>query len=132
MVGHRGVPPEALAPEPRRRLRIATLVLAPPVAWSLHLLLCYLAVTLDCITDWDGSGSAVMLLTAFFAAVSLAAAAIARRGRGSDGEQSSEVDAAGAGPSTTFLGTLTIAGGIFFALTIIVTGFAPLFVARCA
>lgn len=132
MVERRGVSHDALAPEPRRRSRLAGLVLTPPIAWSLHLLLCYLAVTLDCTTDWDGSGAAVAILTALFAAASLSAAALAWRTRRSEGDDASEVDAAGAGPSTTFLRTLTIAGGLFFAVTILVTGLAPIFVARCA
>lgn len=121
-----------LAPEPRRRSRLALMVLTPPVAWSLHLLLCYLAVTLDCITDWDGSSVAVALLTALFASASLGAAASAWRARQHHATEPAELEAAGAGPSAAFLRILAIAGGIFFALTILVTAFAPLFVARCA
>ncbi len=100
------------------RVRLVVAGLAPPIAWSLHLLLCYLAVTLDCATDWNGPGVVVVILTVVFVGVALGAAAWAWRRRD-------------ASEGAAFLRLLAMAGGGFFAATMLVTAIAPVFVARC-
>jgi hypothetical protein len=56
-------------------------MLVPPAAWSLHLLLGYLLVTLGCLANWSPLGLDLLLqgLTLLLAAVTVASAVVAWR-----------------------------------------------------
>jgi len=110
-------------------LEVATLMLGPPVAWGLHLLLIYLVVTIDCETGWGGSSWVVYLLTAAAAAVSVWAGVVAwRRWRAVDVERAEQLDPQSPRP---FIHLFAMAGALLFTTAIVLTGLTPLFVPTC-
>ena len=67
--------------ESRTLLALWGAILVPPVAWSLHLVLGYLLVTLTCLANWSALVFAVTLhgLTLLLAVATVASAVIAWR-----------------------------------------------------
>lgn len=125
-------------PRPAKLPSLFFAVLGPPVLWALHLSLCYVLVTLDCISAWDGSTPAVAIATALFAAAALAAGWTAlrlwsRRGPSPQGDDDSPRDPDPTDPRGwfPFLLLLAIAGSVLFTAVILLTGAAPFFVPTC-
>ena len=112
--------------------RLLVAALGGPVAWSLHLGLCYFFVTLECISGWRGSDLAVAVATVLLALASAASGLLAyrmlRRRRPAEGW------AAALGESRGQRELLLVVGMLFAALSvlaIIYAGVAPLFVPTC-
>ena len=54
--------------------------LGPPLLWALHLAVSYFLVALDCNSEWNGGGTAILLTTVVAAAGALAVGAFSWRG----------------------------------------------------
>ena len=108
--------------------------LGAPVAWAVHLGLCYFLVALACTTAWRGAGVtiAILVATLVLAAVSVASGVFAyRRWRamgGGDGWDQALSSPGGKGGFYWMLGVLM--SGLF-TLVIVLEGLGPLFVDAC-
>lgn len=121
-----------LEPAPMHPLTLGFTVLGAPVAWSLHLLLCYFIVALDCTTGWGGAVPAIVIATVVLGAVAAWAGAVAFRHwpppRGIGRVLSELGEPVG---RDRFLMLLGMALSALFTLAILATALAPLFVPTC-
>lgn len=107
-------------------------VLGGPAAWTVHLLVCYFLVALQCTSAWRGAVAGIVAVTAVCAAASAASGYVAWRHwpppRGvaqalSEIEQPRGRD--------RFLMLVGMALAALFTLAIVVEALAPLFVPTC-
>lgn len=101
-------------------------MLAAPIAWAAHLCICYLLVTLDCQTNWNGMGWSVAIATVVLAAVAAAAGLVSWRGRPTV-QDTDELSGA-----VRFVYRVGLVSSPVFVVAIVLAGVAPAFVARCA
>jgi hypothetical protein len=59
--------------------RLAVALLAPPLAWTIHLLVVYVVIALFCSSGWGGRNFAMLLVTLFLAGIALASGVLAHR-----------------------------------------------------
>jgi hypothetical protein len=59
--------------------RLAVALLAPPVAWTIHLFVVYLIIALWCSTGWGGERLAVLFSTFLLAGIAVASGVAAHR-----------------------------------------------------
>lgn len=123
---------EEQAPTPR----LATVLLATfggPIAWSLHLGICYFLVALDCATEWNGSPWAIGIATLLLALAAIATGMLAYR-RWEGGRKRDESEASLDRPMAYggFLWLLGMMLSGLFALVIILAGLSPIFLPTCA
>jgi len=134
----REAPPEAAVG--RGQLLLA--LLAPAVAWTVHLLAGYVIVALWCSMRWRGLGVAIAVLTAICAAATIAAGALAfrlwRRGQRSllaDEEpgvpESWDARMGERGARGVFLAVIAIAMAMIFAWLILLQALPPIFAPGC-
>ena len=108
-------------------------VLGAPIAWTLHLFVSYLLVTIGCNVVWGGTVPAILIATALFAAAAFGSGVVAyRRWRVASGTLSDWREAMreprGQGSMLWMIGIL-LAG--LFGFVILLAGIAPLFVPLC-
>jgi glucose uptake protein GlcU len=100
-------------------------VLGGPLAWSVHLLLSYLLVTLACSTEWTSIGPALAITTAFSVLLSALAGVVAyRRWQGVSTDTHQD--------QATFLMLVGMMLAGLFLLAIVLGGLVPLSVPYCA
>jgi hypothetical protein len=102
------------------------LLLVPPIAWGLHTLVSYLIVTLDCLSDWNGSTTAVLIVTGAFAAASALSGFRAWRFWQDAGGPSRDPR-----EPRPFIFALTLAGSALFTAAILLAGSTPLLTRTC-
>lgn len=108
-------------------------LLAAPLAWTLHLLLSYLVISAGCAYAWNGTRIIVITLTVVLAGVSLASAYGVYRSwprpvRLLDWAARAEPQ----GPSSAFLRGLGLIVTGVFTLAILLGGFGTLVLPLCA
>jgi hypothetical protein len=112
--------------------RLGFAMLAPPIAWALHLCACYFIVTMGCETAWTGAGWAIALATLVFGAIAGAAGFIAWRDRPvtdpAHHENHQEDDSSS---NARFIYRIGLIAAPVFVVAIVLAGVAPAFVARC-
>lgn len=114
-------------------LDVLTVTLGGPIAWSLHLFVCYFLVSVECSTGWRGAMAGIVIATVVLAAASaLTAWRALARWHAFGARQSWDralSDPRGRGGFLWMLGALL---GIVFAFAIVLAGVATFFVRTCA
>jgi hypothetical protein len=122
----------ATAPEARvGPVQVFISFLAPPVLWSLHLVVSYFLVALDCTTSWNGGGTAIAIVTALFAAATLGSGVLAWR---SWRRMREEMMPGELMDPVRIRGFLVFSGVVMappFALMVVLAGMSPLFAPMC-
>lgn len=112
---------------------VLTVTLGGPIAWSLHLFVCYFLVSVQCSTGWRGASAGIVVATVVLAAASaLTSWRAVARWHALGARQSWDralSDPTGRGGFLWILGALL---GVVFAFVIVLGGMATLFVRTCA
>jgi hypothetical protein len=108
------------------RVRAAFAMLVPPIAWALHLCVCYFIVTIGCETEWMGAGRAVAGATVVLGAITGWAGIVAWQNR-STARPGDEISA-----NVQFMHGVGLAAAPVFLIAIVLAGVVPAFVSRCA
>jgi hypothetical protein len=110
----------------KARIRAAFAMLVPPIAWALHLCVCYFVVTIGCETEWMGAGRAVAGATVVLGAITGWAGIVAWQNR-STARPGDEISA-----NVQFMHGVGLAAAPVFLIAIVLAGVVPAFVSRCA
>lgn len=108
-------------------------VLGAPIAWTLHLFISYVLVTVGCNVGWRGTVPAILLVTVVLAAAAFTTGIVAYRrwsalGGGPRNWRDALADPRGDGGLLWLCGILLAA---LFGVVILLAGIAPLFVPLC-
>jgi hypothetical protein len=128
-----------------RSPRVGLLLLAligSPLAWTLHLLVGYLIVTLACATGWQGADLAIGVLTVLCVGMAAASGVLAlrlwrqgqsglRSGAKPGGPQPWDARMGERGARSVFLAVLGVLMAGMFAYLILLQGMPPLFTPTC-
>ena len=101
-------------------------MLAPPIAWAVHLCVCYFVVTIGCETDWTGAGWAVIGATVVLGGIAGWAGCIAWK-EGSMADQGDDTSM-----TLQFVHRVGLVASPVFLIAIVLAGVVPAFVSRCA
>lgn len=126
------MPDEQLRSVIPMRVKVLALV-GGPLAWTLHLGLCYLVVALACTTSWTGGPLVIAILTVVLGAACAATGWFALRNWRRVQHTSSwehAVDEAGGHEGLMFLVGMMLAA--LFTLLILMSGISPFLVPMCA
>jgi hypothetical protein len=106
-------------------------LLGAPVVWVVHLAVSYFLVALDCNTRWDGARTAVLFATILAVLAAGGTGAFAWRGwkRTRGNGPDIRLDPANV---REFLALAGAALAALFAVAIVLTGIAPLFLPTCS
>lgn len=113
--------------------RLGFAFLGSPVLWSVHFGLIYLIDTLSCTEGWTGAGTAILIITAPFAALSAYSGLVAWRGwqqRGDTGPDPENMFVDVRGRERVLL-AVGLMNAVLFTLLIVFEGVTPALVPSC-